>query len=224
MSDYVIQNLSSGAVLVFHNPKISDYSLKYAINWNSVEVLGRMDPIRTFKNTQTIIDLKFNCRSDRMMYIEKKEDSTNIDFFEQIKKNIGNVFNEKKFKTINGAQDRASGFHLHLGMPRRFFYPSYEKRDESAFMKSAPVFKIYDHCGILDGYYTIPNFDIIARGDRANPYSKVPSDYDFSLVLNPIHTKETQIASTINVNSSSPQDTVDKVLNAQGALKFDPDG
>lgn len=200
MSDYVIQNLSSGAVLVFHNPKISDYSIKYAVNWNPVNVLGRMDPIRTFKNTETIIDLKFNCRSDRMMYIEKKDDVTNEDFFTKVKSNIGASFgNEEAFQKIKGASTRASSFHLHLGMPRRFFYPSYENRDYSTYMKSAPVFKIYDHCDILGGYYTIPNFDIIVRGDRTNPYSKIPSDYDFSLVLNPIHTKETQIASKISI-------------------------
>lgn len=54
-----IQNLSSGDVVVFQNTLIQSYNFKKILNWESTNTIGRMDPVKTFKNTDSKIDTAF---------------------------------------------------------------------------------------------------------------------------------------------------------------------
>ena len=138
-----IQNLSSGDILHFRSTSITKYSSRYNINYDSTQVIGRMDPIRNFKNTERIVNASFFVKKDKILLYKVEEP---ID----TQAMTDNFLKFHKGETINPT--KATNPSVLFNDFNRFFYPSYEKEAGGAgqyFMKSAPVFRV-NVCNFAD--------------------------------------------------------------------------
>lgn len=170
-----ITNLvSEDLKLIFNNVYINSYGFKKNLQWETTNVIGRMDPIKTFKNTESKLDIKF----------------TVIDPHTNIRPRTG----DKRFYSYNNI----------IQTVHKVIYPSYIREEintgEDYYMKSAPVLKVKIYKSnsniIFDGYCTTNAIDINFRAeDVSSPSAKTFSNLDFSILFDIIHTRPGEIGS-----------------------------
>jgi hypothetical protein len=209
-----IQNLSSGDVLVFRDSYIQNYSFKRIVNWDTTNVIGRMDPIKTYKNTEAKVDINFtvvNPHRNIINYVYFPIQSVPDSNFQETLMN-GEKYQidlmEKFFKTLDnpmGLRSGVYGYTENLETIGKILYPSYNATGNSHYsMKSAPVLrvKIYKdqkpENKIFDGYATVNALDVNLKAeDVSSPGGREFSNTEFSILFDVIHTNEGQIASAI---------------------------
>lgn len=236
-----IQNLSSGDILHFRSVSITKYSSRYNINYDSTQVIGRMDPIRNFKNTERIINASFFVKTKSLYHYKRDtpiDPAPSKELFLEIHKETKQLDDKEKLQEKGIRKYEPSHIYDEYN---RFFYPSYEREAEGAgqyFMKSAPIFRVSvgDFAGDNQGnagffYCTIPTFDVVSLSDRASIIRGLPpgvvdakakggsatvkfNSYDFDLTMHVINVKEENVSSIL-INRGNTQITQKKVLNPQ---------
>lgn len=234
-----IENLSSGDVLHFRSTSITKYSSRYNINYDSTQVIGRMDPIRNFKNTERIINASFFVET-KQIHLYKQEDNKerNKDIFSRLHEGTEEKKDKERIKLGTNAQTNPSILFNNFN---RFFYPSYEQEPGGAgqyFMKSAPIFRVSFGKFVVDksakkttdtGFFfcTIPTFDVVSLSERASVIRGLPpgvdvnakggsttvlfNSYDFDLTMHVINVNENSVSSIL-INRGNTQTTEKKVL------------
>lgn len=205
-----IQNLSSGDVLLFRDCFIQNYSFKRNINWDTTNVIGRMDPIKTFKNTETKIDINFtiiNPHRNIINYIYEEQSkyakpTSKITPQKHTSKDM-----ETFFKTLKGSIGKNSGVYGYaenLGTIGKILYPSYTASEDNYALKSAPVLRVFiykvgkEQNKIFDGYATVNSLDVNLKAeDSSSPGGREFSNTEFSILFDVIHTNEGQVASAV---------------------------
>lgn len=140
MTDVQIMNLSSGAFISLKGVSISSLNLTQQLNWDSVDVIGRMNGIKNYKNTtrKRSFEIKTNKDSNSFIYSPKSEDSSFyilIDFKDR----------NKRIEMLEGSTDyfnleSLNNFVSNGQDIQQFFYPSYIQEGTNYFMQSAPMF------------------------------------------------------------------------------------
>ena len=141
MTDVQIMNLSSGAFISLRGISISSLNLTQQLNWDSVDVIGRMNGIKNYKNTtrKRSFEIKTNKDSNSFIYSPKSEAFSFyilIDFKDRQKRikmlnepSGDTFFSESLNNFVSNGQDI-----------QQFFYPSYIQEGTNYFMQSAPMF------------------------------------------------------------------------------------
>lgn len=201
MSRILLRNESSLDFLLFDHIAISNYSIKNILNWEDTQVIGRMDPIRNFKNTESVLDIKFNVKAPCIYYIEgdaqpQDEETLYRNFYKD-----AYPFREQAVLSKR--------IHQQGSVVKKFFYPSYEELDTEGvyYMKSAPVFRVKVSEDIFEGYCVIKDFTLVADAERHN--GSAFSDYDLNLTFHIIHETPGQVSSTIYKKTA--QETEDEI-------------
>jgi hypothetical protein len=191
-----IQNLSSGDVLVFRDSYIQNYSFKRIVNWDTTNVIGRMDPIKTYKNTEAKIDINFTVVNPHRNIIFYP---IQTDIMDEI--TMKNFFNNLStpFKTTG-----IYGYAENLGTIGKMLYPSYDAGADNYSMKSAPVLRVViykdrkEQNKIFDGYATVNAIDVNLKAeDVSSPGGRNFSNTEFSILFDVLHTNEGQVASRL---------------------------
>lgn len=209
-----IQNLSSGDVLVFRDSYIQNYSFKRIVNWDTTNVIGRMDPIKTYKNTEAKVDISFtvvNPHRNIINYVYFPVEHVPYSGFEESlidgeKYQIDPM--EKFFKTLEkpfGSREGIYGYTENLETIGKILYPSYDASSDGNYaMKSAPVLRVEIYKDqktenkIFNGYATVNALDVNLKAeDVSSPGGRQFSNTEFSILFDVIHTNEGQIASAI---------------------------
>lgn len=147
MSNVYIQNLSSKNVLVLSG-SVSKISKDYSINWDSVDVIGRMNGIKNYKNTtksmSMFIDNIVLSDSSKVLspnsFLRKHEYNQNF---------ANHTWWDSKAVSydLNTLFNQSTTDEQKMNRIDSFFYPSYIEEnieDKSLyFMNSPPMFKIY---------------------------------------------------------------------------------
>jgi len=224
-----IQNLSSGDIVFFENVFISSYSFKKNLQWDTTNVIGRMDPIKTFKNTESKIDIKFNVLNPHVNIGIARIGSS-----PSSKQDLEKHFDRTK-KLRKGDEIGIFSYERQAAVISKILYPSYEASENGVtlFMKSAPVLRVsiyrdeYTKNGetitIFNGYVTINAFDTSLLAENVSSTDgRRFSTTEFSLLFDVIHTSEDEISSAIeeaalsevkeeNVLDPSTMGTVDQM-------------
>jgi hypothetical protein len=195
--DFKIMNLSSGNIIYFSNANISKYSYNRTMNWETTPVVGRMDPIYNFRNTEGKVEIVLQASGIRIFPFDE------IPTKESLKNRIDDESLEGKLYNIDYYSQRYLS---------SFFYPSYQQDGKSFFMKTAPVFQCKlinraDKKTFFAGYATIPSFNY--EKSKFVGTGGVPLILEVSFTLNVIHDKLIQVGS--------------KYLSTDGAPIVDPD-
>lgn len=202
MSKILFRNEAAQSFLLLDMVKISKYGIRHNINWEETQIIGRMDPIRNFKNTEAILEVQFNVKAPDIHYIGPTPDSGFTEYDSDIINLVSQlewegfykfVYPElKKGERIAGSSKR---IHQHGSIVQRFFYPSYEKYDNTYYMKSAPLFRASISEDLFDGYCVLQSFDLVGEGARYG--DGVFSDYDITLNLHVVHETVGQVSSRV---------------------------
>lgn len=203
-----IQNLSSGDVLVFRDSYIQNYSFKRIVNWDTTNVIGRMDPIKTYKNTEAKIDINFTVVNPHKNIIHYSLDFGSLSSNFYTKDNLNKFFkNPQKSLDNNTRSVPFTGVYSYtknLGTIGNILYPSYTAGADNYSMKSAPVLRVVIYkeenkeITIFDGYATVNALDVNLKAeDVASPSGKHFSNTEFSILFDVIHTDEIQVVSAI---------------------------
>lgn len=177
-----IQNLASGDLMIAKSTAITKYDYNKAMNWETTPVIGRMDPIYNFRNTESKIEVGINPSNvDYYQFTDSLSDKTLSDFFDN---------QEGKTKITTKLQ-----IYDEDGI-RSFFYPSYQQNGNSYQLKTAPVFRCYlaaSTAVYFDVYCTIPSFSYNQSkyvGDFGRPFYT-----GLNFTLNVIHTSFSSVGS-----------------------------
>lgn len=219
-----IQNLSNGDVLIFKDSYIQNYSFKRIVNWDSTNTIGRMDPIKTFKNTEAKVEVSFtvvNPHRNIINYTFFKQRETDSNYTKQ---ELNNFFENpiKKDNKTTGVY----GYTENLNTIGKILYPSYTahkniaEREQHFFeytMKSAPVLRVgiykdgMKDIKIFEGYATVNALDVNLKGeDVSSPSGREFSNIEFNILFDVIHVNPGQISSA----EFSPPVTSSEVLNS----------
>jgi len=213
-----IQNLSSGDVLVFRDSYIQNYSFKRIVNWDTTNVIGRMDPIKTYKNTEAKIDINFtvvNPHRNIINYIyfppetiTSNVTASKIDANKYVSNDLKKFFDTLKSDN-NFRNTGVYGYAENLGTIGKILYPSYNAGEDNYSMKSAPVLRVAIYKDqkpenkIFDGYATVNALDVNLKAeDVASPGGRNFSNTEFSILFDVIHTNEGQVASALEWEQS----------------------
>ena len=223
-----IQNLASGDVLMFRDSYIQNYSFRRIVNWDTTNTIGRMDPIKTFKNTEAKVELNFTVVNPHRNIVTYFYDFGLIDTTVYNKQNLDKFFRNPA-KTASGwytkspdytSKQGVYGYTENLETIGKILYPSYVSDNSEYSMKSAPVLrvKIYkdrkEENVIFNGYATVNALDVNLKAeDVASPGGRNFSNVEFNILFDVIHTKETDVAAAVQEDLSvSPDD----ILAIQG--------
>lgn len=204
-----IQNLSSGDVLVFKDCYIQNYSFKRNVNWEITNVIGRMDPIKTFKNTEAKVELSFTVVNPHRNIVSHLFDFGFISPHFYTKDNLNKFFKnpEKSLdpSTPGTAFKGVYGYAENLETIGKILYPSYTNDNGQYSMKSAPVLrvKVYkdkkEENVIFNGYATVNALDVNLKAeDVSSSGGREFSNTEFNILFDVIHTEEEQISSAID--------------------------
>lgn len=208
-----IQNLASGDVLMFRDSYIQNYSFRRIVNWDTTNTIGRMDPIKTFKNTEAKVELSFTVVNPHRNIVSHLFDFGSIspDFY--TKDNLNKFFKnpEKSLdpSTPGTAFKGVYGYTENLETIGKILYPSYTNDNDDYSMKSAPVLrvKIYkdkkEENVIFNGYATVNALDVNLKAeDVSSAGGRNFSNVEFNILFDIIHTKEVQIASAFEIRKN----------------------
>ena len=193
-----IQNLSSGDVLIFKDCYIQNYSFRRIVNWDTTNTIGRMDPIKSFKNTEAKVELNFTVVNPHRNITTYFFDSGLIDSIVYNIENLNKFFkNPTKPPTQYSTLDRGYtsrkgvyGYSDNLETIGKILYPSYTEDANEYSMKSAPVLrvKIYkdkkEENVIFDGYATVNALDVNLKAeDVMSPGGRNFSNTEFNILF-----------------------------------------
>lgn len=196
-----MQNMSSGDVVVFQNTFIQNYSFKRNVNWDTTNTIGRMDPVKTYKNTETKLDLSFTVINPHQNIGKYTFISTTDslvpneieEFFKNTKMEMGDV--------VHGIYS----YYNNNDIFGKLLYPSYDSdspENGAWYMKSAPVLRVRVYLSnkpeniIFDGYATTNAFDVNLKAeDSSSPGGRNFSSCEFSILLDVLHTEEYRVSS-----------------------------
>jgi len=240
-----IQNLSSGDVLMFRDSYIQNYNFKRIVNWDTTNVIGRMDPIKTYKNTEAKIDINFtvvNPHKNIINFIYEELISTG-DGFQTSKlstkyqrEQMNKFFND--LKGAMGKNNGVYGYTENLGTIGKTLYPSYYaekmiKGDNPNYnysMKSAPVLKVKiykdgkEQNKIFDGYATVNALDINLKAeDASSPGGREFSNIEVSILFDVLHTNEGQVASALEWKEYKEPTKADVLKNPSAVVSQEMD-
>lgn len=207
-----IQNLANGDVLMFRDSYIQNYSFRRIVNWDTTNTIGRMDPIKTFKNTEAKVELNFTV-------VNPHRNIVNYSFFimQNNKKIVTETtFNRKGLDDFFKNPDKSYGFSQgvygyeeNIETIGKILYPSYTNDSGEYSMKSAPVLrvKVYkdkkEENVIFNGYATVNAIDVNLKAeDVASPGGKNFSNVEFNILFDVIHTKEEDVTAAVQEISS----------------------
>ena len=205
-----MQNLSSGDVVVFNNVFIQNYSFKKILNWDTTNTIGRMDPIKTFKNTESKIDTSFTVINPHVNITHHKFKDTGLSYDDP--DNIDSFFDKPKTKQ---ASVGVYSYDSNLNIISKLLYPSYEKASNSPapYMQSAPILRvsiykpINNEIVIFNGYATINALDTNFKAeDVSAPSGRSFSSLEFSILFDVIHVNESDIRSRQETKQITEED------------------
>lgn len=222
---------------MFRDSYIQNYSFKRIVNWDTTNVIGRMDPIKTYKNTEAKIDINFTVVNPHRNIINfVYEDLVSLQGFEASKITakyqkdaLEKFFND--LKSTAGINRGVYGYTENLGTIGKILYPSYYAEQMSTgadpnynySMKSAPVLRVRiykdgkEQNKIFDGYATVNALDINLKAeDVSSPGGRHFSNLEVSILFDVLHTNEGQIASALEW-VDNVKVTADTVLENNGA-------
>ena len=165
-NNVIIQNLSSGGILAFSRPNVSDFKIIQELKYEETSVVGRMDPIINYANTKKTYTIKLVQNFDQ-------SENQNL-FFKQgpatlLKKDIDaswEAYKKPNNKYFGESLNYEMGFEQERENPLyRFLYPSYEEFNastgDSYYIRSGLYFRfmILNSKGKIwfNGYCTITN-------------------------------------------------------------------
>lgn len=197
-----MQNLSSGDVVVFQNTFIQNYSFKRNVNWETTNTIGRMDPVKTYKNTETKLDLSYTVinphRNIGLYTFLPKTDSL-------VANEIEKFFENTKMVPGNEVVHGIYSYKTNSDIFGKLLYPSYDSdspKKGAWYMKSAPVLRVRVYLSnkpeniIFDGYATTNAFDVNLKAeDSSSPGGRNFSSCEFSILLDILHTEDYNVSS-----------------------------
>ena len=209
MTDIQIMNLSNGAFISLKEVSIASLNLTHQLNWDSVDVIGRMNGIKNYKNTtrKRSFEIKTSNSSRTFIYTPIDE--------EQSLKILKETFKDrsKRIKMLNNPpgntffSESLNNFVSNGQDIQRFFYPSYiqeanEDGRENYFMQSAPMFyfRMKNQNVDFTSYCIINsfNFDTNDFGQR-----KAINTFNLKFEIEEIASDITQVSSIVRVKSTA---------------------
>lgn len=171
LSDVKILNLSSANLLELVGCSIEKLNLNYELAWDSTDVIGRMNPIKNYKNTK-------KTRSITIKVTNMEE--SNICYFldtNDMPKTIGRMLELFKQPTLGIYKRQTLDNILNTqAYINKFFFPSYLRENVAGdtddsnkynyFMKSAPLFLFEFKSGnlLISTYCIISSFKFSVNG------------------------------------------------------------
>lgn len=205
-----MQNLSSGDVVVFQNTFIQNYSFKKILNWETTNTIGRMDPVKTFKNTESKVDTAFTVINPHVNISYHKMAKSKFSY--EMQGDIESFFQDPKVDTVGVG---VYSYDSNINIISKLLYPSYEGSAESGalYMKSAPVLRVSIYVPsnkeikIFDGYATINALDTNFKAeDVSSPSGRAFSSLEFSILFDVIHVNESDIHSRKETKQVTQED------------------
>ncbi len=220
-----MQNLSSGDVVIFNNAFIQSYSFKKILNWDTTNTIGRMDPIKTFKNTESKIDTSFTVINPHVNISHHKFADTGLSYDDP--GNIDSFFEKPKTKQSSVG---IYSYDSNLNIISKLLYPSYEKASNSPapYMQSAPVLRvniykpINNEIVIFNGYATINALDTNFKAeDVSAPSGRSFSSLEFSILFDVIHVNESDIRSRQETKQVTEEDVYKSGTSTETDKSYD---
>lgn len=204
---------------MFRDSYIQNYNFKRIVNWDTTNVIGRMDPIKTYKNTEAKIDINFtvvNPHRNIINFVYEDLYSTGDNFETSVlstkyqREQMNKFFNDLKSRA--GINKGVYGYTENLGTIGKILYPSYyaeqmstgENPNYNYSMKSAPVLRVRiykdgkEQNKIFDGFATVNALDINLKAeDVSSPGGRNFSNLEVSILFDVLHTNEGQVASAL---------------------------
>lgn len=208
MTDIQIMNLSNGAFISLKEVSIASLNLTQQLNWDSVDVIGRMNGIKNYKNTtrKRSFEIKTSDSSRTFIYTPIGEEKS----LEILTKTFKN--RTERIKMLNNPpgntffSESLNNFVSNGQDIQRFFYPSYiqeanEDGRENYFMQSAPMFYFRMNNQNVDftSYCIINSFNF-----DTNDFGQVKAMNTFNLKfeIEEIASDITQVSSIVRVKST----------------------
>lgn len=186
-----IMNMSSGTSILVKSDSLTKYGWNKTMNWETTLVVGRMDPIQNFRNTESKIDIGIEAK-DIKIFDQQYFSQDDFDNLEMILKD-----KEKKDLVQNVNIDLYSNEFF-----RGFFYPSYLENNGSYSMLTAPIFRCHLYFGngkedqtYFKGFATIPSFQY-SKNKYVNE-NGLPYNIGLDFTLNVIHVNIKSVSSKI---------------------------
>lgn len=183
-----VQNISSGDIIYGESSSLIKYNYSKTMNWETTPVVGRMDPIYNFKNTEAKIEIAIE--ADSVYYCKLNDKPTQVNL---------NEFNEKIDNKIAASGSGGEVFFNYYNTGngfQGFFYPSYQQNGSTFQVKTAPVFRVKlfnANKEYVSVYCTIPSFAY--SKDKYTDATGKSYLTSLDLVLNVIHTKPELVGS-----------------------------
>lgn len=190
MPNYKIKlmNLSSGDVIYASSTTLKNYGHTKTMNWETSLVVGRMDPIQNFRNTEAKINIGIVTSNVYYRQLSKmngkRHTSQDLEEIFQLE-----TSNREGIGIVDLDIYSTEGF-------RGFFYPSYLQDGNVYSVLTAPVFRCKissDSKVMFSGYCTIPDFNFEKQkfvNDQGNSFQSI-----LSFTLNVIHTNLKSVSS-----------------------------
>lgn len=192
-----VQNISSGDIIYGQSKSLIKYNYSKTMNWETTPVVGRMDPIYNFRNTEGKIEIAIESNSVYYCKLDKTPTETGLqDFINKI--------SDLTTAKANGKEIPFSYYNPNNGF-QSFFYPSYQQNGTTFQMKTAPVFRVQlfnDKSQYVSVYCTIPSFNY----SKDKYVDETGKSYitALDLVLNVIHTKPELVGSRFFKTDGTP--------------------
>jgi hypothetical protein len=192
-----IQNLASGDLITAKSSAITKYDYNKTMNWETTPVIGRMDPIYNFRNTESKIEVGMNPSKVEFYKFTDSLNETELNNFFENQKEKTNITTRLEVYDEDGV--------------RSFFYPSYQQNGNSYQLKSAPIFRCYlanSSRVFFDVFCTIPSFSFNQSkyiGQFGTPFYT-----GLNFTLNVIHTSPESVGSRYFNSSDLPVSPLDE--------------
>jgi len=197
MTDIQIMNLSSGAFISLKGVSISNLNLVQDLNWDSVDVIGRMNGIKNYKNTtrKRNFDIKTDKASAVSIHTPLSEVSS-INILTKFK-TISERTKMLDKPTVYFTTEKLDNFLSNGQYIQRFFYPSYLEETNNYFMQSAPMFYFRMINGKLEStaYCIIRSFNFEAYFGP----NKVIDTFNLKFEIEEIASSIDQVSSIIKI-------------------------
>jgi len=200
MTTIQIMNLSSGAFISLKQVNIANLNLIQDLNWDSVDVIGRMNGIKNYKNTtrKKSFDIKTDEKSVVSIHTPRSEVSSNTILikFKARTDRIKMLDNPVYFQTESLNNFLNNGQYL-----QRFFYPSYLEETNNYFMQSAPMFYFRMINGNLEStaYCIIRSFNFEVNDFGPN---KVINTFNLKFEIEEIASNIDQVSSIVRTKTT----------------------
>ena len=189
---FKMMNMSSGTSILVKSDSLTKYGWNKTMNWETSLVVGRMDPIQNFRNTESKIDIGIEA-TDIYCFPGESYNRSDFDILNQLLSIDG-----KQIKKVN-MDDYGDEFF------RGFFYPSYTVSGNNYAVQTAPIFlcqlsALEQSTANTNTYFyvyaTIPSFSY--NKDRHVDADGFSYTTQLDFTLNVIHTNIRGVSSKIN--------------------------